>query len=121
MSEIELDAAHANTPQAVTVGDELVLHLHETPTSGYRWTVEAFDETILAAREDSFTPPGSGPLGASGQRRLCFVVVGPGQTALRLALRRPWAPESVAERFETTIDASLGASSEPAEESVREP
>jgi hypothetical protein len=52
---------------------------------------------------------------------LCFVVVGPGQTALRLALRRPWAPESVAERFETTIDASLGASSEPAEESVREP
>ena len=109
MAVIELDLNSAGQTQSAVVGDEVVVVLDETPTSGYRWAPEAFDDAILAALDDAFTPPEPGLLGASGRHRFRFAIVGPGQTALRLVVRRPWDAAAVAETFETTIDAALRA------------
>jgi inhibitor of cysteine peptidase len=105
MAEIEIGLAEAGTSQEVTVGDELVVALDETPTSGYRWALDAFDDSILAAQGNAYVPPEGGRLGASGQHRFRFTVVGPGSTALNLVRRRSWEPDSVAETFGTTIRA----------------
>ena len=85
-------------------------------TSGYRWVPEALDDAILAALDDAFTPPEPGLLGASGRHRFRFAIVGPGQTALRLVLRRPWDAAAVAETFETTIDAAFALRAEGGDE-----
>jgi inhibitor of cysteine peptidase len=106
MAEIELDEADAGTTREVAVGDELVVILDEIPTSGYRWAFESFDNSILAARDDSFEPPEPGRLGAFGRHRFRFAVVGAGSTALTLARRRSWDAEAAAERFEARIEAS---------------
>ena len=110
MASIELDLSSAGQTTPATVGDEVVLTLAETPTSGYRWALEPFDETILAPLDDSFTPPEPGPLGASGQHRFRFTVVGPGLATIGLSLRRPWEPDVSASSFQTAIEASVAGS-----------
>jgi predicted secreted protein len=105
MAEIEIGPAETGSTQAVAVGDTLVVALDETPTSGYRWALEAFDETVLAAQGSAYVPPEGERLGASGQHRFRFTVVGPGSTALKLVRRRSWERDSVAETFGTTIRA----------------
>jgi inhibitor of cysteine peptidase len=112
MAEIELDAANADGSQAANVGDQLVLDLDETPTSGYRWAVDDFDEAILALLDDWFVPPEPGLLGAPGHHRFRFAVVGPGAATLNLVCRRSWDLESAVERFATTIEASPGLDSD---------
>jgi inhibitor of cysteine peptidase len=114
MAEIEIGPAEAGSTQAVTVGDKLVVALDETPTSGYRWAMEAFDESVLAAQDNAYVPPEGERLGASGQHRFRFTVVGPGSTALRLVRRRSWDPDSAAATFEASIEASIpGGSGDP--------
>jgi inhibitor of cysteine peptidase len=113
MSLIELGEADDGQARAVTVGDEVAVVLDETPTSGYRWALAAFDEGIVAARDDEFrsemSEPGMsepGRMGAAGRHTFRFVVVGPGSTALRLVQRRSWDPDAVAGQFEVRIEAS---------------
>ena len=120
MAVIELDLNSAGNAAPAVVGDEVVVSLDETPTSGYRWALEAFDEAVVAPLEDAFTPPEPGLLGGAGRHRFRFAVISPGQASLRLVLRRPWDTGSVAETFETTIDASLAPPSEPDDEDAIE-
>jgi predicted secreted protein len=108
MAEIELDAANADGSQTANVGDQLVLDLEETPTSGYRWVVVDFDEAVLALLDDWFVPPEPGLLGAPGHHRFRFAVVGPGAATLNLVCRRSWDPDSVAGTYATTIESSSG-------------
>lgn len=109
MVQIALDRDDDGSTCSVAVGDEILLTLAETPTSGYRWALEPFDETILAALDDSFSAPEPGRLGASGIHRFQFAVVGPGRAALSVKLRRPWEADLAAESFQATIVAARGA------------
>jgi len=113
MAVIELDRNSAGQTAAAVVGDEVVVTLDETPTSGYRWVLETIDQAVLSPLDDAFTPPAPGLLGGAGQHRFRFAVIGPGQTALRLGLRRPWDPAAIGDVFESTIDAALAAEGEP--------
>ena len=79
MAVIEIDLSSAGNAAPAVVGDEVVVSLDETPTSGYRWALEAFDEAVVAPLEDAFTPPEPGLLGGAGQHRFRFAVVSPGQ------------------------------------------
>ncbi|HEY3163389.1 MAG TPA: protease inhibitor I42 family protein [Candidatus Limnocylindrales bacterium] len=108
MAEIEIGLAEAGTLQTVTVGDELVVALDETPTSGYRWALEAFDDSIVALRDRTFVGPDHERLGAAGSRRFRIAVIGPGETALTFVNRRSWERDAVGDRFEVTIDAQAG-------------
>ncbi len=105
MATIELSQGDNGGTRTAAVGDEVEVALEETATSGYRWRVESFDPAILQAADDDFTPPEPGTSGGTGQHRFRFSVVGPGTNLLRLTLIRAWDPGSVAESFETTIDA----------------
>ncbi|MEE6263233.1 protease inhibitor I42 family protein [Plantactinospora sonchi] len=81
-------------------GDLVVVELGETPSSGYRWHLEAVDDHVVAPAGDAFRTD-EGGLGAGGRRQLRFSVVGEGRTTLRLVLRRGWEPDGpVGRRFE---------------------
>lgn len=84
-------------------GDQIVVRLDETPSSGYRWRLDGVDERVLVPAGDGFRSEAGG-LGAGGRRQLRFDAVGPGRTILRLSLRRGWPPdERPVRRFEVTI------------------
>ena len=104
MARVGLDRSDAGRVRTARPGDTVVIHLDESPTSGYRWTVEEVDPAVLRPAGDYYAPPGPGR-GGRGRRELRFTVVGRGSSRLRLALRRPWAPAGPAtRRYETTID-----------------
>lgn len=93
-----------------TVGDELVLTLPETPSSGYRWRMEL--PLGIAAELDDFGAGTSGDvraLGGQRQRRIHLSVQAPSQSVALLTLERAWAQGDAIERF--TI--SVGATARP--------
>jgi inhibitor of cysteine peptidase len=108
MVQMELDQDDDGSTCSAAVGDEILLTLAETPTSGYRWAPAPFDETILASVDDAYSAAESARLGASGTRRFRFAVVGPGRARLTVTLRRSWEPDTAAESFQATIVASRG-------------
>ena len=107
MTEIGLDQTDAGRSRAAAPGDTVVVALDETPTSGYRWVVDAFEPAVLAVAGDEFTPSSSA-LGGGGAHRFRFDVVGAGSSRLRLILHRPWDPGSIVDTFETTVDVTGG-------------
>lgn len=108
MAEIDLDLTNTGERAAAAIGDEVVVTLDETPTSGYRWVLDSFDEAILAPLDSEFVPPAGDRLGSQGARRFRFTVVGTGRTGLSLVNRRPWEPGANERRFEATIEATGG-------------
>ncbi len=71
----------------------LLVRLAETPTSGYRWTLEPLDEQVLVPEGSRFTAAaGAGP-GAPGQRTFSFRAARPGTARVVLRLARPWEDE----------------------------
>jgi inhibitor of cysteine peptidase len=120
VADIDLTAADDGRVRAAKPGDTLVVHLDESPTSGYRWSVERLDDRVLTPAGDDFAPAGgaapgggdAGPaggvrLGGGGTRVLRFTVAGPGRGELVLRRWRSWEGDgSVVERFATTVDAT---------------
>lgn len=103
MARIDLGPGDAGSTRSAAVGDQVILALAETPTSGYRWAIERFDTSVLESAGDEFQPPGTRALGAAGIHRWTFRVVGTGTTGIRLVLRRAWEPDSIVDSWEATL------------------
>jgi inhibitor of cysteine peptidase len=83
------------------VGDELVLHLPEAPTTGFRWKVED-TPSILRLEHDSFDAASG--VGGRGTRRFQFRATAAGDARLALKQWREFEGEaSVVERFHVTL------------------
>lgn len=106
MAEIGLDGDDTGRRIQAQPGDVLILRLDETPTSGYRWDLGDLDPAVLAHAGDEFSPASADTVGGGGTRVFRFTVIGPGTSPLKLVRRRPWAPDSIVEAFEATIDAT---------------
>lgn len=81
------------------LGDEVIIELHEAPTTSYMW--EPIDWPALARkayRSEFDAPPRADGYDAAGLRRIRFAVADAGQWALRLELRSPYDPEPAATR-----------------------
>ncbi|MEN3609610.1 protease inhibitor I42 family protein [Plantactinospora sp. ZYX-F-223] len=103
MARVDLTEADGGRSYPAAPGDLVVVQLTETPSSGYRWQLDAVDTAVLAPAGDAFRPGQQG-LGGAGTRHLRFTATGTGRTALRLVLLRGWEPgERAARRFEVTI------------------
>ncbi|MBF9133076.1 protease inhibitor I42 family protein [Plantactinospora sp. S1510] len=103
MANLELTESDGGRSYCPSPGDLVVVLLPETPSSGFRWHLDAVDSEVLAPAGDSFRPDRAG-LGGGGTRQLRFTVVGPGRTNVRLGLRRGWEADGPASRrFEVAI------------------
>ncbi|GEM_PF-724273 len=79
-------------------GDTIVLSLSENPSTGYRWVMETSGCIALVA--SSYTPSGTGRIGAPGTRVWRFMVNGTGPGEISAVYRRPWMQDSGSgERF----------------------
>ncbi|MFY1692089.1 protease inhibitor I42 family protein [Plantactinospora sp. WMMB782] len=108
MARLDLTEADGGRSYPAAPGDLVVVQLPETPSSGYRWHLDAVDPAVLAPSGDSFRPQREG-LGGTGTRQLRFTATGAGRTGLRLVLLRGWTPgENPARRFEVTVHVTGG-------------
>ncbi len=87
-------------------GDEVVLRLPESPTTGYRWHVDQVEEH-LTLEADSYEPDAPMRMGSGGIRELRYRAESAGRTRLALKHWQAWEGEgSVTERFTVEIDVS---------------
>jgi inhibitor of cysteine peptidase len=86
------------------VGDHIVLHLAENPTTGYVWAFDRLDENTLELESSDWQAAGPGT-GTGGDREWRLGPRQPGTTGVELKRWRPWAGDaSVLERFTFTVE-----------------
>ena len=86
-------------------GEIFEVRLIESPTTGFRWSVEGDNEGIVGLVSSVYSPGAPSTPGAGGERVFTFEGKRAGVSRLRLRLWRPWEGESkVAEVFELTVE-----------------
>jgi inhibitor of cysteine peptidase len=85
------------------VGDDVVLRLPENATTGYRWGIDAADESLVEIKEGEYSPA-SNAIGVGGEVQWIVHAKAPGVTQVKLKRWRRWEGErSVVERYEITL------------------
>lgn len=74
----------------LAAGDSFVISLHENPTTGYRWNLNAGGDKVCTLTSDDFEP-GRLP-GGEGVHRWHFRAAQAGEVKIEFALRRGWTP-----------------------------
>jgi inhibitor of cysteine peptidase len=93
VSEIVLTSTDHGRSISVPVGSVLIVHLPESPTTGYAWADKTVGDILRQERSD-FSADSRGLMGGGGERTLRFLVVDPGTTTLTLKQMRDWEAES---------------------------
>ena len=104
MSDVVLTEADAGSTRQVKRGETVELRLKESPSTGYRWTidVEPPDAATIAA---SSQEPGGLGLGANGVHVFKIAAKGSGTVTLNAKLWRSWEGEgSAVERKSFTLE-----------------
>jgi inhibitor of cysteine peptidase len=83
----------------VSPGDEIVLRLPETPSTGFRWRVDRVEGTLEPAG-DSFELGPNPQFGSGGIREFRFRVTGTAPGRIELRHRREWEGDaSITKRY----------------------
>jgi inhibitor of cysteine peptidase len=88
---------------ALAAGDSLQIRLAENPTTGYRWQLEAWEQTVLVVTRDEFVPPGPARHGTGGEHLWEFVARAAGRASLRLTYRRVWSSAPPTRSFSLSL------------------
>jgi inhibitor of cysteine peptidase len=95
-SRIVTQADHGKTIE-VKKGDSIAIHLPENPTTGFRWSLDHQDPTVLEPIEGPFESI-SPAIGGGGNRTFTFLASTPGQSSIELNLKRPWEGNKPAQK-----------------------
>jgi len=105
VAEIVLGEADCGSAVRAKVGDHIVIKVGETPTSGYRWAMEAPGVEQLALESSEFQPGPSEMRGAAGTRIMTWTARSPGESTLTLNLQRSWGNAPAAEKYQIHLSA----------------
>jgi inhibitor of cysteine peptidase len=108
--EKDLSLAHVLTRQddgrsvAVHPGDTISISLPENPSTGYRWTLDQSDESVLAAIGSRYVHGPADRVGRGGEHVWTFTARQEGTARLSFVLRRAWETgASATDRFGITV------------------
>jgi len=102
-SSVVLTELDAGKTIEARVGDRIDLHLRENASTGYRWSFEDPDETILQVSEGTVAAS-TEALGSVGDVRWILQARAPGTAPVKLRLWRRWEGDrSVQKRFAATL------------------
>jgi inhibitor of cysteine peptidase len=104
-ADVELDASFNGEELSILRGQVVVVTLASNPSTGFTWSVEDVDSSILRQMGlPEYQPGGSGLLGAEGVQIFRFQSVDSGTTDIKIIYSRPFEEgEEPAERFEVRI------------------
>jgi inhibitor of cysteine peptidase len=105
VSIIEVDENGAAQSHPASPGDHVVFRLPESPSSGYRWQLDAYDRAVLTPAGDEFLAAADAMTGGGGTREFRFVVESSQHSEVSLSLRRAWEADAAdAQQFRTAIN-----------------
>jgi inhibitor of cysteine peptidase len=105
MAIIAIDEGSAAHPHPAVPGDHVVIRLPESPSSGYRWQLDAYERAVLTPAGDEFVAAADAMTGGGGTREFRFVVENSEHSDVALSLRRAWeADVADAQQFHTAIN-----------------
>lgn len=108
MSTVTLGAVENGKVVEAVVGDVILVRLTENPTTGYRWSLESVEGSLLAIEDDTFVLDSGPQTGSGGTRRFQFCATAAGTTPIHLKHWREWAGEdSVTERYAVQVRVGL--------------
>jgi predicted secreted protein len=102
---VEIDARFNGETVRVRLGDEILLTLSETPTTGFRWKLIADGAPACVLIGDTARP--SAAPGGPAARDWRFRAANPGSAHIELVLVRSWeGPSSASRTF--VVDIAVG-------------
>jgi inhibitor of cysteine peptidase len=101
---VSLTAADQGVTRDAVVGESVLLQLAETPSTGYRWALEASPPEAIEMLATRWVTPAGAGVGAAGRREFSLRIKAPGEIRLNLKLWREWLGDSsVAHRYEFVL------------------
>jgi len=85
-------------------GDKLDVMLQGNPSTGYSWTIDSLDSTILEESAEPEFKPDNDLVGAGGEFTFHFEALKSGETTLKLIYHRSWEKDKEPlDTFEITV------------------
>ena len=101
---IALTAADQGVTRDAVVGQNVLLQLAETPSTGYRWALQASPPEAIEILATRWVAPAGAGAGAAGRREFSLRTKAPGEIRLNLKLWREWQGDSSAtHRYEFAL------------------
>jgi inhibitor of cysteine peptidase len=100
---ITVTAADGGSRVDLGTGQTLEVLLEGNPTTGYAWSVDELDDTVLALTGDPLYEAERDALGSGGTYRYRFEAIRSGETGMRLVYERPFEESPPEETFEITV------------------
>ena len=94
-----------NTDISVSAGQSFTIKLEENPTTGYQWSIDNSDESIVKLDEDNYQQePGTEDMtGSGGYRLLTFKALKQGNAVITLVYERSFEENSAVQTLEFKI------------------
>jgi inhibitor of cysteine peptidase len=107
MADIVFTLADQGSVRKTETGQSVLVQLPETPSTGYRWSLNALPNEAIEIIESRWIAPARAGAGSSGTREFLLRVKAPGEIRLDFRLLRDWLGESsTIERCEFTLRVS---------------
>ncbi len=90
MGLIQITQNSGNESIQVSAGDTIRLQLPESPTTGFRWEIKAYDKDNLKLMKDEFILNAPTGIGGGGIRIFEFIVNKKTQGAIQLENKQNW-------------------------------
>ena len=72
------------------IGDKLYIELCSNPTTGFEWSYEISDDTVVKEEDHDFEAPEGDVPGAPGKETWTFEAIDKGTTAISMEYSQPW-------------------------------
>ena len=105
MSKTALTQADKGKTIDVHPGTQIVIHIQENPTTGYRWAIDQNNAAVLPLDSSNYATTSGGGAGGGGVRTFTFTAKQPGTVHLQLKLWRSWqGNSSITDRYDVIIN-----------------
>jgi len=88
---------------AIEANTALWIQLEGNPTTGYTWSVEHYDPSVLTLESHEYITQSNKSIGSGGVFLFRFQALAPGQTTVKLSYSRPWESGPSAKVFENEV------------------
>jgi predicted secreted protein len=104
MAELILKQADEGQYFEVNRDEVIQIRLPENPTTGYQWTIDEINETVLELEDSDFVLPSNANIGGSGERIFRFRAKSIGTSHVLLKMQREWEVDvPPIDRYDVTL------------------
>jgi inhibitor of cysteine peptidase len=79
----------------VMQGEKFKIELRSNPSTGYRWHLAFFNNSILKLISSEFVPNLTNQIGSSGIERFNFEATKEGRTSIKIVYKRAWEKQAM--------------------------